>query len=493
MQRPKMFLNQSDQTAVNVSDIQDLIQFSCLGLVSSVQPTWCKLLRVGKLRKVAVVIVGGVNEKWYRQCSHLFTNIQQLFNVSVKVKPVSTKSVIHNLLFLKWTRSRLKKEVYISRLLEKEPDIPKQEEDSSSDDDNEEEECKLMRGDLVLTEGQMRWHGYLLPDVSPDFIQTNHVDAVDEDSPLIAIDCEMCLTCNGQELTRVSVVNEKHEVLYDTLVKPYNKIIHYNTQFSGITERLLNPVTIRLADVQKKLLSIIPTNAILVGQSLNGDLKALKMYHPHCIDTSSLFTTYKVGLKALTKFYLKKDIQCGNDGHNSIEDATASMDLALLKLRKGNNLRNYQSGRKNDLPVESIFQRIAAGKQKSTVLDVPGNLKKFYKDSVDCITVMTDSETKKKMKKALNGDSSLVCGHLHSFKTLMDGISHEQEVIESTLGKIDERVGEIYAAMPNNSLCIVVFASSTQDIDMDVNTSESELYSRCFAGIKYEKDEPETT
>ena len=40
-----------------------------------------------------------------------------------------------------------------------------------------------------------------------------------------------CQTCEKAfELTRVSIVNEQKEVLYDQLVKPYNSITNYLTR-----------------------------------------------------------------------------------------------------------------------------------------------------------------------------------------------------------------------------------------------------------------------
>ena len=45
----------------------------------------------------------------------------------------------------------------------------------------------------------------------------------------------------------------------------------------------------RLKDVQADLKRLLPPDAILVGQSLNCDLKALEMMHPYVIDTSIIF------------------------------------------------------------------------------------------------------------------------------------------------------------------------------------------------------------
>lgn len=64
-----------------------------------------------------------------------------------------------------------------------------------------------------------------------------------------AVDCEMCETAQGSELTRVSLLGHDGRVLLETLVKPHNTVTNYLTQYSGITEEMLRDVTVSIEQV----------------------------------------------------------------------------------------------------------------------------------------------------------------------------------------------------------------------------------------------------
>lgn len=116
------------------------------------------------------------------------------------------------------------------------------------------------------------------------------------------------------ELTRVTVVDHKFSIIYESLVKPRNPIIDYNTKFSGIKDGDLDNVDVSLEDVQRNLLTLINGRSILIGHSLESDLKSLKIVHGTVIDTAALFPhrrglPYKRGLKNLMAEFLKSIIQ----------------------------------------------------------------------------------------------------------------------------------------------------------------------------------------
>ncbi|XP_020636468.3 RNA exonuclease 1 homolog isoform X1 [Pogona vitticeps] len=156
---------------------------------------------------------------------------------------------------------------------------------------------------------------------------------------IYALDCEMCYTKQGLELTRVTVINSDLQVVYDTFVKPDHKVVDYNTRFSGVTEADLENTSITLRDVQAVLLSMFCADTILIGHSLESDLFALKLIHCTVVDTAVVFPhrlglPYKRALRTLMADYLKRIIQDSVEGHDSSEDARACMELMIWRIKE---------------------------------------------------------------------------------------------------------------------------------------------------------------
>ncbi|XP_076582912.1 RNA exonuclease 1 homolog [Chaetodon auriga] len=161
----------------------------------------------------------------------------------------------------------------------------------------------------------------------------------DGNAGVFALDCEMCYTKQGLELTRVTVIDSEMKVIYDTFVKPESKVVDYNTRFSGVTEEDLESATISLRDVQAVLLSMFSAESILIGHSLESDLLALKLIHSSVVDTAIVFPhrlglPYKRALKNLMADHLKRIIQDNVEGHDSSEDASACMELMIWKIKE---------------------------------------------------------------------------------------------------------------------------------------------------------------
>ncbi|KAM9509922.1 RNA exonuclease 1 homolog [Guaruba guarouba] len=152
-----------------------------------------------------------------------------------------------------------------------------------------------------------------------------------------------CYTTRGLELTRVTVVDSKLEVVYDAFVKPDGKVVDYDIRLSGVKENDLKNTSTTLRAVQAVLLNLFSVDTILIGHNLENDLFALKLIHDMVVDTSVVFPhplglPHKRTLRSLTADYLRR-IHQDDVGYDSRENAMACMELILWKVREDNRTR----------------------------------------------------------------------------------------------------------------------------------------------------------
>lgn len=171
--------------------------------------------------------------------------------------------------------------------------------------------------------------------------------------PILAIDCEMCVTqhpeskkTNSHALICLSVVSglDPSQVLLHTLVKPEHPVVDYVTHIHGIREEDLEDAP-TFDVVQAAILKLVSASTILVGQSLHGDLHAMRLDHNRVIDTALMFTLKQhpgyegpartPALRDLAKFCLQKNIHEGDSAHDSRIDAQMAMEICMYELEYG--------------------------------------------------------------------------------------------------------------------------------------------------------------
>ncbi|XP_029857320.1 RNA exonuclease 5 isoform X4 [Aquila chrysaetos chrysaetos] len=355
---------------ISHDQLYELLKYAALGKChNATQPSWCRIYHQRHLAGVVVIVLHEMSQlhfyKFYLQFKHLrklfrhrFTLtpsanfLASLYGEGANLKPQNTAQGLTS------TSSQC---IPKSSDLQCDPIIRKY------------GEKKRGLTSYTLTLEEQKKNDYPIKG-SPGckgYIDTECDQQRTDSSPLFGLDCEMCLTAKGNEVTRVSLVDAQGQCLLNELVKPESTVVNYRTRFSGITKKMLLPVKTRLSDIQTRLKKILPHDAVLVGHSLNADLQALEMIHPSVIDTSLLFARNegrRFKLKFLAKAVLGKEIQCEQKlGHDPAEDARAALELAQFFIEQG-------PAKVAELNLEMLLttEKLAEVSQKKAVLQPQG-------------------------------------------------------------------------------------------------------------------------
>ncbi|KAG7665462.1 uncharacterized protein J8A68_001150 [[Candida] subhashii] len=348
-------------------------------------------------------------------------------------------------------------------------------------------QTKITIYDLLMTPSDLETHGYPL-ELGPDWIETISYPSSSgpTESHIYALDCEFCKAGDSHVLTRVSLIDFNGTVVFDKFVKPAQEITDYVTKYSGITEEKLRDVTTTLSDIQQLFQSTVYKQDILIGHSLDSDLNVMKIKHDNIVDTAVIFEHVrgppsKPSLKWLAKTYLERNIQTGEttgEGHSSVEDAKACLDLVKAKILEGKCFGMNV----NEI---SIFQRLAKNHETNRK---PGDDYDFkslwlgysqYKDQETYVEpedyhvtheyVNNDDEMIDKFEELSPGKRFIVMSlremeynwkwstpPQHYNGELNEGIEKEE-----LYGRTNDRLKRVYEALPDHSLMIVCTQSNS--------------------------------
>lgn len=172
----------------------------------------------------------------------------------------------------------------------------------------------------------------------------------EEKSRYVAIDCEMVGCGPGgyrSALARVSIVNWDGDVVLDKFVRVGEEVTDYRTFVSGITASDITSSDAISFDECRALVLQAIEDKIVVGHGLKSDFEVLQIRHEwHLVRDTARYQPFMKEhhsiegllvpkkLKELARDKLGLIIQQDGQQHDSIEDATAAMELYIKHRRK---------------------------------------------------------------------------------------------------------------------------------------------------------------
>lgn len=337
--------------------------------------------------------------------------------------------------------------------------------------------------DLLLSDIQLSELGFPSPSAEEGVLETQPAEALPlpENMAVLGLDCEMCQTTGGLEVARISIVDANFVKIYDELVLPSDPVTDYLTHYSGITEEKLRGVKKTFAEAQKEVLSLVRAETILVGHSLENDLRKLKISHKRVVDTVVLYPHRNGGqsknkLSWITEVFLNKSIHNPNAPHDSTEDAEVALELVKYRLTVGEAYIYSKIGvntRPATVPENSIIGKMARSGVRVMFTDITNSLQHFSgTECTDMIKPIVKRSDEERLKSTIEGITEGNFGFIftrfydvtHSYNELeratavRDGEAEKRhmEEVHEAVRKVDGYVKEVCDAVPQTGKNLIM-------------------------------------
>ncbi|XP_078095964.1 RNA exonuclease 5 isoform X2 [Mustelus asterias] len=229
---------ESNHCAITHEQLSELINHAVLGELRSPLPSWCQIHRQKELKGVAVIVLHGVSQMHFYRYYLQFKQLRKKFRFRFSMPPPPPDDF---LLRIFGTEKLLPqdKSPTVNGTSAVNGHCLMTENNSCKPSDLDKHPIIIKYGrrkrgltSYLLSEEELTRNDYPVADIhaSEGFVQSGCTAKVTDNSPLLGLDCEMCLTTKGNELTRVSLVNAEGHCVMDELVKPDNLILNYLTR-----------------------------------------------------------------------------------------------------------------------------------------------------------------------------------------------------------------------------------------------------------------------
>lgn len=165
------------------------------------------------------------------------------------------------------------------------------------------------------------------------------IDIPPGSATIFSIDVECIATGpqhNARAVAQIALVDEWCRPICNLYVKPDLPIVSYLTPLTGLTKEIIDQYGLPLADALVTLRSLLPPNALLVGQNIKKDVDWLQLVEgldfASMIDLAGLFRVWNPERNSFTGFSQDHTAKVwlrmsDRVQHNAVDDACISVSL----------------------------------------------------------------------------------------------------------------------------------------------------------------------